>query len=262
MVGSSDRRWKEGFAALAGTRLHYIEAGQGDPLILLHSNGSSVYEFQFVIEALARRRRVFALDLPGQGDSDPLDSHWTYPMYAQTVASFMDHHGLGQACVLGTSIGGVICLALAEGHAARMRGIILVETPIRSAQAWADRWAHVEGNFALPIQTYDSVAARINNLDPALHQRWNIDRSKAGARVMMDAMWALREYDAPQGLSHSEVPTFAILGSKGPVGDSLEALRRKLPPDRIAIMDGCGHFPMIEAPKLFVEHVDRFVDAL
>ncbi|MEK7946826.1 alpha/beta hydrolase [Pigmentiphaga sp. YJ18] len=258
MVGSSDPRWKEGFTALGDTRLHYVEAGQGEPLILLHSNGSSVFEFQFVIEDLARRHHVYAIDLPGQGDSDPLVHHWTYPMYARAVAAFMDEHGLAQATVLGTSIGGVICLALAEHHAQRMRAVILVETPIRSAQAWADRWAYVESNFALPIQTFDNVAARLGNLTPELHQRWNIDRSKAGAHAMMDAMWALREYDAPQGLARSQVPTYAILGSKGPVGDSLDALRQALPPDRLSIMEGCGHFPMIEDPARFVEHVERY----
>ncbi len=51
-------------------RLHYLEAGYGPALILAHSNGASAYEYEFVIDELARRYRVIAWDMPGQGDSD------------------------------------------------------------------------------------------------------------------------------------------------------------------------------------------------
>lgn len=262
MIGSSDPRWTEGFTSLSNTRLHYAHAGQGDPLLLLHSNGCSAYEFQFVIEALARQHRVYAIDLPGQGDSDPLTAHWTYPMYAQAVVEFMDRHDLSRATVLGTSIGGVVCLALGQHHADRMRGLLLVETPIRAAQAWAARWLAVESNFALPVQPFEAVASRIRNLTPELHLRWNIDRGKAGAHTMMDAMWAVREYDALAALAQLAVPAFALLGSNGPVGDSRQALEAKLPAGHIAVMDNCGHFPMIEEPASFTQHVQRFIERL
>lgn len=90
MIGSSDSRWKEAFADTPKGRIHYVEAGEGAPLVLLHSNGCSIFEFQFVMESLAKTHRVLALDLPGQGDSDPLTCHWTYDMYADAVAAWMD----------------------------------------------------------------------------------------------------------------------------------------------------------------------------
>ena len=51
-------------------RIHCLEAGSGPALILMHSNGASAYEYEFVIDDLAKKYRVVAWDMPGQGDSD------------------------------------------------------------------------------------------------------------------------------------------------------------------------------------------------
>ena len=260
MIGTSDPRWQEAFVETSLGRIHHAVAGEGQPLVLLHSNGCSLYEFASVIGDLARKYRVYALDLPGQGDSDPLGRHHTYDMYADAVAAWMDAVGIERAHVAGTSIGGVVCLALGQRHARRLHSLVLVETPIRSGEAWARRWFTVESNFALPVQSFEAVAPRIRNLTPELHKRWNIDRCKAGAHTMMDAMWAVREYDALGSLATLDVPTFAILGSEGPVGDGLAPLEKKIGKDRIAVMQGCGHFPMLDNPAEFVEHLSTFVD--
>lgn len=262
MIGSSDPRWTEAFTPTSMGRIHHAEAGSGEPLILLHSNGCSLYEFQLVIQTLAKTHRVLVPDLPGQGDSDPLTRHWTYDDYAQAIVAWMDALQIGHATIAGSSIGGVVCLALGKNHAERVRSLILVETPIRLGLAWAKRWFQVETNFAQPVQPFDMVAPRIRNLTPELHTRWNIDRCKAGSHTMMDAMWAVREYDALGVLAELSVPTFAILGSNGPVGDSMDALVRKIGTDNIAVMQNCGHFPMIEEPAEFIENVNRFVARL
>jgi 3-oxoadipate enol-lactonase len=259
LIGSSDARWQEDFIQTTKGRIHYAFAGQGAPLILLHSNGCSLYEFETVIEPLAKSHKVYALDLPGQGDSDPLTCHWTYDMYADAIIAWMDAMGIAQATVAGSSIGGVVCLALGARHASRMRSLLLVETPIRLGTAWAKRWFTTEGNFAIPQQSFETVSARIRNLTPEFHKRWNIDRHKAGSHTMVDAMWAVREYDCLGALAGLTVPTFAILGSNGPVGDGLEPLEKKIGKDNIAIMQNCGHFPMIEEPAEFVLNVNRFV---
>jgi 3-oxoadipate enol-lactonase len=262
MIGSSDPRWQEAFVQTAKGRIHYAHAGQGEPLVLLHSNGCSLYEFEFVIEELARTHQVFAIDLPGQGDSDPLLCHWTYDMYADAVIAWMDAMGIARASIAGSSIGGVVCLALGQRYAQRLSSLLLVETPIRTGEAWAKRWFTVEGNFAIPLQAFDTVAARIRNISPEFHKRWNIDRSKAGSHTMVDAMWAVREYDTLGALAGLDVPTFAILGSNGPVGDGLEPLEKKIGKTNIAVMQNCGHFPMIEEPQEFVMNVNRFIASL
>jgi 3-oxoadipate enol-lactonase len=262
-IGQSDPRFFEAFVQTAKGRIHYgftgVVASNKVPLILLHSNGCSLYEFQFVIEELALTHQVFALDLPGQGDSDPINCHWTYDMYADAVVAWMDAMGMEQANIAGSSIGGVVCLALGKHHAKRVHSLMLVETPIRSGLAWAKRWFTVEGNFAMVLQPLEAVSARIRNVTPEFHKRWNIDRSKAGSHTMLDAMWAVREYDCLGTLAGLQVPTYAILGSNGPVGDGLEPLEQKIGKANIAVMQNCGHFPMIDEPAEFVANVNRLL---
>src|ERR1700749_4266392 len=100
---------KDHFVPTRWGRIHYREAGaDGIPLILLHSNGASAYEFEHVIGPLSERQRVLAWDMPGQGDSDPLPRHLSVPDYAAAVLDLMQQLGVARANVVGTSIGGAV----------------------------------------------------------------------------------------------------------------------------------------------------------
>src|SRR6185437_14187772 len=170
----------DGFVKTAHGRIHYLHAGNGPTLLLLHSNGCSSYEYEEVISRLAERRHVYAWDMPGHGDSDPLSRHYTVGDYADAVIAFMDALGLDRASVLGSSVGGTICVDLGVRHSARIERLVIVEAPACSEAVWAQRWPTVEENFGIPTQTLEQVAARIRNATPALLTRWNIDRNKAG----------------------------------------------------------------------------------
>ena len=61
---------KERFVTTQMGRIHCFDAGSGPALMLVHSNGASAYEYEFVIDMLAKKYRVIAWDMPGQGDSD------------------------------------------------------------------------------------------------------------------------------------------------------------------------------------------------
>src|SRR5262249_36294354 len=117
---------KDGFAATAYGRIHYLHAGSGAPLILLHSNGCSAYEYQDVMEGVARARWVIAWDMPGAGDSAPITRHHAVTESARAVTAVMDIRRIGKASVLGSSMGGSICVALGARHAARMDRLIVV----------------------------------------------------------------------------------------------------------------------------------------
>src|ERR1700730_9106966 len=97
---------KDGFVKTRHGRLHYLEAGSGRPVILLHSNGNSAYEYDELIKLLSAHSRVIAWDQPGHGDSEPTGRHFTVEDFGDAVISFMDALGLGTASAMGSSIGG------------------------------------------------------------------------------------------------------------------------------------------------------------
>jgi pimeloyl-ACP methyl ester carboxylesterase len=242
---------RDGFAATRHGRLHYLEAGSGRPVILLHSNGNSAYEYEELISLLAAHCRVIAWDQPGHGDLEPTGRHFTVEDFSDAVVSFMDALELSAASVMGSSIGGAIAADLGARHGARVDKLLIVEAPVRTPEEWAKGWANTEKNYAFATQTAQQVAARMRRVDDKLLERWNIDRNKAGPWAMLDVMWALREYDVRAAMSKITAKTLIIYGDKSPVLAGAKIFESSVKGARLVVVRDCGHFPMFDdAPEL------------
>jgi len=252
---------QDGFVATAHGRLHYLRTGQkGPPLVLMHSNGASAYEYEHVIDTLGRSNRVFAWDMPGHGDSEPIARHYTIDDYADAAAAFIAALDLPRATFLGSSVGGSICLSLGQRHGDRLESLVIVETPTRSAAEWEKMWGTIEEIFGIATQSAEAVAPRLRSLTPALLRRWNIDRNKAGAKLMTDVVWAVREFNACAALSAVSTRSLVIFGETGPVMDGKANFERLMPTAPIRVVKGCGHFPMIDDPEQFCAIVTDFLN--
>jgi len=251
---------QDGFVATSHGRIHFIEAGEGAPLILLHSNGGSGHQFLEVMKILSRERRVIAWDMPGHGDSDPISRHHSVPDYADAVVSMMDRLGIERADIAGSSIGGSVSVALGARHGGRVRRLIPVETPVRTQEDWAGSWTATEMAFGTVSQTEAQVQPRVRNLTAAMLTRWNIDRAKAGVKTMIDVMWAIRQYDAVADMPRITPPTLVIFGGNGSLLGKADMMRELIPRCAVAIADGCGHFPMMDDPEGFAAMVSAFLN--
>jgi len=103
------------------SRLAYDRTGQGEPLVLLHGQGFSRRSFAPVVPALAARRDVIAVDLPGHGESprQPKGAGNAPHDLAVAVAELLDELGLPSAHVVGNSSGGWVALELGKMGRAR-----------------------------------------------------------------------------------------------------------------------------------------------
>jgi 3-oxoadipate enol-lactonase len=245
------------FSATKFGRIHTLSAGGGAPLLLLHSNGGSAYEYEHVIDDLARRYRVIAWDMPGQGDSDPLNRHHSVEDYAEAVVVLMDALEIPKATVLGASIGGAICVALGARHASRIDRLFIVECPFRSPEEWLKNWPNTEANYAPATQTMEKITPRFRTVSPELLQRWNIDRAKAGAKTCLSVMWALREYDIGRDVPSVPPGQVLVFGDKGPTIGKRAQFEAVLRQPRTHVIANCGHFPMIDDPERFIAIVDE-----
>lgn len=108
-------------------RFHYIESGKGEPLILVHGAGQSLYTFNKVFSKLALKYRVIALDLAGHGYSDR-PNHFDYSAedHAESLARFMDAMGIETAHFMGFSMGACYALMLAAQHPERVDKLIAI----------------------------------------------------------------------------------------------------------------------------------------
>ena len=115
--------------------IEYDRMGEGEPLLLLHGTGGSRRHWRPVVDGLAARHDVIAVDLPGHGQSDPPQAGRDHsPVgYAAQLVEFLDELGIERAHVAGDSVGGWTALELAK--LGRARSV----TAIAPAGLWARR---------------------------------------------------------------------------------------------------------------------------
>lgn len=117
------------FLEFDGFRVHYLEKGKGDPIVLLHGNGTMIEDWivSGVFDALAGTNRVIAFDRPGFGHSRrPRTTIWTPHAQAALIAEALDELKAGPAVVVGHSFGTQIALALALDHPEAVSRLVLL----------------------------------------------------------------------------------------------------------------------------------------
>jgi pimeloyl-ACP methyl ester carboxylesterase len=119
------------YAAVNGLDLYYEIHGEGEPMILLHGGVGAIEMFGEVLPLLAEGRRVIAVDLQAHGRTADIDRPMTFEAMADDVAALIEHLGLGEADVMGYSLGGGVALRTAIQHAEAVRKLVLVSTPFR-----------------------------------------------------------------------------------------------------------------------------------
>jgi pimeloyl-ACP methyl ester carboxylesterase len=116
------------FIEVDGVRLHYIERGTGEPLVLLHGNGSMIQDFESsgLVDLAAATHRVIVFDRPGFGHSSrPRKVVWTPEAQAGLIRRALAQLGVSHAIVLGHSWGASVAMALALNYPEMVRGLVL-----------------------------------------------------------------------------------------------------------------------------------------
>jgi len=115
------------FLDVDGVRLHYIERGQGEPLVLIHGNGTMIQDFTVsgLVDRLADRYRVIVIDRPGYGYSARPRQLWTPRAHARLFQKALSQLRVQQAMVYGHSWGTLVAVALALEAPGLVRGLVL-----------------------------------------------------------------------------------------------------------------------------------------
>ncbi len=116
------------FITVAGTRLHYVERGSGEPLLLLHGNGAMAKEMELsgLIDYLAQRYRVLAFDRPGYGYSDPAPRGSSPEAQAALLHQALHQLNIRSAVVVAHSWGTLVALALALAQPQQVHRLVLL----------------------------------------------------------------------------------------------------------------------------------------
>src|SRR5216684_1707278 len=110
-----------------GFKLHYLEAGKGAPVVLLHGLGGDGSRWQPNIAPLAKDFHVFALDQIGFGQSDKPLANYHTGMLAEFLVDFLKAVGLPRASLVGNSMGASVALYTAVNYPDKVDRIVLAD---------------------------------------------------------------------------------------------------------------------------------------
>lgn len=260
--------------AVAGGELHYVDEGEGSPVVFVHGTPSWSWEWRHAIAALRGEHRVIAPDLLGFGlSAKPVDADYTPEAQAGRLAELLDPLDLHGATVVVHDFGGPVGLDWVLDHPDRVAHVVIVNTwmwslaedrrAVRLSRLVAGpvgRYLYLQRNLSprrlIPWSLGEGTEADAAFLAPYVnvfpspeerHAPWRYGVELAGSSAFYDGLWQRRE--ALRGLDVTVVwgmadPTF------GP--DSLARWREALPAARVVELPGVGHFPQEEAPEAFL----------
>lgn len=244
------------FTASDGVRIHYLEAGQGSPVVLVHGYTGTAQGNWFtngVAESLAKNHRVVAIDCRGHGKSEkPHDPAKYGPQMCKDVLEMMDHLKIDKAHVHGYSMGGFIVTQL----------LAIAPERFITASYGGSGVPEVEEKYK------DQVPADDPRRDPQQDEaektlRGNPDRDE-------DALRAVREYSWKAGergtidLTTIKIPVLAINGEFDRPIAKTHRMQRELANFKAVVLPGKSHLTAIMkgyVPQLYIDSLVDFVNA-
>src|SRR5215472_13129019 len=124
---SPDFPYKSHYLEVEGSKLHYIESGNGDPILFLHGNPTSAYLWRNIIPFVAPLGRCIALDLIGMGQSDKPDIDYRFFDHVQYVEGFIQAFGLQHITLVLHDWGSALGFYYASRNEANIKGLAFLE---------------------------------------------------------------------------------------------------------------------------------------
>ncbi|MFP6782594.1 MAG: alpha/beta fold hydrolase [Gammaproteobacteria bacterium] len=272
------------FADLSEVRMHYVAAGKGAPVVLLHGWPQTWYEWRDVIPRLAPHYTIIAPDLRGLGDSSRPDSGYDTQTIATDVWELV-HNVLGIEAffLVGHDWGGPVSYALAAAHAQAVTKLAILDVAIpgdgsANISQGGKRWHHafhqtpdlpealIAGREALYLGWfYENYGARPDAIAPEAVAEYLRTYSQPGA------LQAGFNYyrNIPTDIAQNEtivakfklpMPVLALGGSEGwgRGTEVLESCRRVATNVGGGVIAGAGHWIPEEQPEVLSEHLLAF----
>lgn len=237
----------------------YVDEGDGPPLVLLHSGGMAHQEWDVHREALDKRFRVLAPDLPGHGRTPLHADALTVQSMVEAVLAMLADAGVDQAHLVGSSMGGGVALRLTLDRPELVDRLVLFRSGFRretknvvedlslddpayweeiGMASWLSRIHEPQGG-AQAWQDVVARAARLSRSDPAAH---DVDE---------------------QELARIDAPTLVIAGDRDPIVPVEEAVEmyQAIPQAALWIIPNASHIVAARTwrRQSFAEELQRFL---
>jgi sigma-B regulation protein RsbQ len=235
--------------------IHYTVQGKGEPaLVFIHcwSCDRNLWENQ--VPEFSKTRRVVTIDLPGHGQSGQERKNWSIESFGDDVKTVVTKLDLKRVVLVGSSMGAPIALEATRRMPERVVAIVPVDSLLNVDQK-------------VPPEQLDAVMKQLQadykgattalmnqfffspNTPAAVKERVLKDATSRPPEIAIAILKGIFAYDAIPALRETKVPIHAINGDLNPT--NLPANRKYAPQFDAVIIEGVGHYPMLEKPARF-----------
>jgi haloalkane dehalogenase len=262
-----------------GLRLHYLDEGEGAPVLLLHGEPTWSYLYRKVIPELAPAARAIAPDYFGFGRSDkPLTREaYTYDFHVRSIARLVEELDLRDATVVVQDWGGPVGLRVATEHPDRFSRLVIMNTGIGGGRPPSEEWLRFRdwlrrlGTDVVPgrLVQISAVQPMADEVVEAYSAPWPVPESKAGILAFPDLVPISPDHpDLPahlavrDALARWERPALVLFSDSDPIFSprAAERIAAHVPGALEAeIVAGAGHFLQEDQGELIGRRIAQFV---
>lgn len=279
-LNKSEYPFASKYISINGHRLHYIDEGEGDVLLFVHGTPSWSFDFRNVIKQLRGSYRCVAIDHIGFGLSDKPE-HYDYSTinHSRTLEQFIRLQNLESITLVLHDFGGPIGLNYAINHAGNVRGLVVLNSWLWSAEGEPDfvrmkkilqspllpflyRYLNFSPRFILPKSYGDSKlsAEMLKQYTSPFADRTQRNGALAFATsLLQDQQWFEQLWNKRDGVSTK--PTLFVWGMKDPVipPKYLDKFVSGFQNSTVCKIHSAGHFPQEEQPQKVAESIAEFM---
>jgi len=273
------------YADVGDSRVHFVSAGEGPALVLLHGWPETWYAWRKIIPALSARHRVIAPDLRGLGDSSRPKDGFDMKSVAGEVASLLrDHLHIDKAFVVGHDWGGPAAFALAAFHPGLVSKLVMLDAAVPgdgsgSYSQNGRRWHHAfhqtldlpealilgreDAYYGWFYQHYGYIKDAIGEEDVREYLRTyrGFATLRTGLAYYRAVPQDIRDNEAYLRDSRLQMPVLAFGGGEafGRGEEGLTSLQRVATNVRGGVIPGCGHWIQEERPDFVLAELNAFL---
>ncbi len=248
-----------------GVTIVYSAAGAGETaLVFIHGGLADRTFYDGQLKAFAGRFRVVALDLAGHGESGTNRTKWGIPEFGADVKAVVDAEKLKRVILFGNSLGGPTVIEAALLLPSRVIGVVGIDTfqsleysmTAEKARQRAEAFrADYKGSLKGMVKMLFHADA-----DPALIAETETRMQKTSPDAAYAMFMSLAGYSPAASARKLAVPLRAINGDLYPT--DIDSVRKIKPDFNAVIMKHMGHYPMLERPDEFNQHVAEVLEKL
>lgn len=247
-----------------GIKTNYVEKGEGNTVLLLHGWGANIKLFDNMINHLSKTHKVYALDMPGFGESEEPKEAWNVDNYVDFVIKFIECMNISKLSILGHSFGGRVIIKMVNRDNLKFKidKLILVDSAgIKPKSQNKKTFRGEMYKFLKKVVSIKLVKKIFPNALDKLKCKFGSEDYRAASPMMRDTLVKVVNEDLTELFPNIKQPTLIIWGDKDeatPISDAY-IMNKLIPDSGIVTVENAGHYSFLENHVLVCSVLDSFL---